>query len=222
MTKSAIIIGASRGLGLGLVHELAQRGWAVTATVRDRAKAPDFGNASVETADLDDPAGIDALAARLAGRKFDLIFVNAGVFGPVPGSADTTTPAEFGALVYTNAAAPVRTARTLLPLLSDTGTIGFMTSVLGSVAGNTSGGMELYRASKAALNSLARTFAATDFKGRAGSVINMHPGWVKTDMGTQAADIDVATSVTGMADVLEAARPAGHYYLTYEGATLPW
>ena len=229
MAKSAVIIGASRGLGLGLAHEFARRGWAVVATARDPARADALtalagaqAHLHVETADLHDPAGIAALAGRLAGQRFDLIFVSAGVYGPRHQSTQQTDTAEFGALAYTNAVAPVRTARTLLPLLSEAGSVGFMTSGLGSVAGNTSGAMELYRASKAALNSLARSFAATDFKGRSGAVLNIHPGWVKTDMGTDAADIDVATSVAGIADVLTAERPAGSYFLDYRGRTLPW
>ena len=100
------------------------------------------------------------------------------------------------------------------------GTIAFMTSILGSVALRQHGMTELYSASKAALNSLTRGFAATDAKDYA--VLNLHPGWVKTDMGGAGADIDIATSVTGLADVIEAESAPGDRYLDYTGKTLPW
>lgn len=220
--KTAIIIGASRGLGLGLAGELAKRGWQVTATQRTpSAELMALSGVAVETLDIDDAAAIAALKDRLAGQHFDLVFVNAGVYGPMHQSADKVTPAEFAALMLTNALAPIRVARALLPQVRDGGTVAFMTSILGSVAGNTFGTMELYRASKAALNSLARGFAATDIGQRPVGVINFHPGWVQTAMGGPGADITVETSVTGIANVIEAGG-SGHRYLDYTGATIPW
>jgi len=100
--------------------------------------------------------------------------------------------------------------------------IGFMTSQLGSVANNTGGGMELYRASKAALNSFTRSFSARH-RDKGLSILSLHPGWVKTDMGGPGADIDVATSVKGLADVVEHAVGAHQEaYLDYAGKELPW
>ena len=97
-----------------------------------------------------------------------------------------------------------------------------MSSVLGSVGGRTHNVFELYSASKAALNSLTRGFAAHDVGERAVGVINVHPGWVQTDMGGAGADIDTATSVNGIADMLAANRGPGHKYLDYQGQTVPW
>jgi NAD(P)-dependent dehydrogenase (short-subunit alcohol dehydrogenase family) len=223
MTKTAIIIGASRGLGLGLAQELAQRGWQVTATQRSPsaalAAAAAAGNIAIETVDIDDPAAIAALAARQPG-PFDLVFVNAGVTGPRHGSADKVTADELAALMMTNAVSPIRTARALLGAVRPGGTVALMTSILGSVALRQHGHAELYSASKAALNSLTRGFAAVE--ARDFVVLSLHPGWVKTDMGGEGADIDVATSVAGLADVLEAETAPGHRYLDYTGKTLPW
>jgi NAD(P)-dependent dehydrogenase (short-subunit alcohol dehydrogenase family) len=220
--KTAIIIGASRGLGLGLAGELAKRGWQVTATQRTpSAELAALPGVAVETLDIDDAAAITALKDRLSGQHFDLVFVNAGVYGPMHQSADKVTPEEFAALMLTNALAPIRVARALLPQVNDGGTMAFMTSILGSVAGNTFGTMELYRASKAALNSLSRGFAATDIGQRPVGVINFHPGWVQTAMGGPGADITVETSVTGIANVIEAGG-SGHRYLDYTGTTIPW
>ncbi|HUW79921.1 MAG TPA: SDR family NAD(P)-dependent oxidoreductase, partial [Acidocella sp.] len=122
-----------------------------------------------------------------------------------------------------NAISPVRLAGRLLPMVKPgTGILVFMSSILGSVESNTSGDAPLYSASKAALNSLTRSFVA-GLKDQDITVISMHPGWVRTDMGGDNADIDVQTSVTGMADVLEAqAGAGGHQFLDYTGRTLPW
>ena len=125
-------------------------------------------------------------------------------------------------LFWTNAIAPIRAGRILLSLVKEGGSIGFMTSILGSVGGRTHGYAELYSASKAALNSLSRGFAVQDVGSRAVAVLNLHPGWVKTDMGGADADIDVATSVKGLADVIAAAHPPGQVYVDYKGSSIPW
>ena len=122
--------------------------------------------------------------------------------------------------MMTNAVAPVRTARALLGAVKPGGTVALMTSILGSVTLRQHAMAELYSASKAALNSLTRGFAAAEAKDFA--VLSLHPGWVKTDMGGDSADIDVATSVAGLADVLETQTGPGHRYLDYTGKTLPW
>lgn len=221
--QTAIIIGASRGLGAGLVRELAARGWEVIGTERrPSAELAAAGASQIETLDIDDPASIAALASRMAGRTFDLVFVNAGVTGPGHASAAQVTPEELGALLLTNAVAPIRVARALLPLVRDGGTVAFMSSGLGSVAERMHGMLELYSASKAALNSLTRGFAAQDIGDRPVGVINVSPGWVRTDMGGQGADIDVATSVKGIADMLAANPGPGHRFLDYQGKTHPW
>ncbi len=223
----ALIIGASRGLGAGMAREFAARGWDVVATERSHsaelaaARAAD-GRISIETVDIDDQPAVEALAGRLSAQKFDLVFINAGIIGPAHHSAGKVTGDELAALMLTNAIAPIRTARTLLPLVKDGGTIAFMTSILGSVAGRTHDHYELYSASKAALNSLSRGFFAADVGSRPIAVINFHPGWVQTDMGGSGADITVDTSVKGIADVVGNSREPGHRYLDYAGKTIPW
>ena len=218
MAKTAIIIGASRGLGLGLAIELAGRGWDVTATQRTPSAGLAEAGVTVETVDVDDVAAVTALARRQPG-PFDVVFINAGVTGP-QATANTVAATDLAALMMTNAISPIRTARALLGALKPGGTMALMTSILGSVTLHTHGMAELYSASKAALNSLTRGFAATDARDFA--VLSLHPGWVKTDMGGAGADIDVATSVAGLADLLETETAPGHRYLDYTGKTLPW
>jgi NAD(P)-dependent dehydrogenase (short-subunit alcohol dehydrogenase family) len=220
-----LIIGASRGIGLGLAREFFGRGWNVTATVRDAGKADalkSLGKIDLETVDIADAASAAGLAERLSGRSFDAVVINAGVSGP-QSSPKAVDHDAFAELFVTNSLAPVRIAEMLVKLVKpQSGVIGFMTSQLGSVANNTGGGMELYRASKAALNSFTRSFSARH-RDKGLSILSLHPGWVKTDMGGPGADIDVATSVKGLADVVEKALGAHQeVYLDYAGNELPW
>ena len=216
---TALVIGASRGLGLGLVHELARRGWNVTGTVRahaDRA-AVEAAGGTAAIADVTDAAAIEALPK----TPLDLLFVNAGVSGPAHQDAGRATADEVSALFLTNALAPVVAARILRDRIAEGGVLAFMTSRMGSVADNGSGDMELYRASKAALNSLSRSLAAK--LDRPLTVLSLHPGWVRTDMGGGGAPLDVETSARGLVDTILAHRgKPGSAFLDYSGAELPW
>lgn len=165
----ALVIGASRGIGLGLVRELASRGWTVVGTARDLGKATELtalaaaSGDAVRTAVVDtaDAASAEALRDSLKDAVFDLVLVNAGVGGPQDMNTRTVSREAFTTLFVTNALAPVRLAELLVKAVKPrTGVIGLMTSQLGSVEGASAGGFELYRASKAALNSFTRSFAA--------------------------------------------------------------
>ena len=216
---TALIIGASRGLGLGLVRELANRGWTVTGTVRaaaDRA-AVEAAGGTAALADVTEAASV----AALPDAPLDLLFINAGVSGPKHQDAAEATVEEMGALFMTNTVAPVAAARALLGRVEDGGVLAFMTSRMGSVADNKSGDMELYRASKAALNSLTRSLVAK--LDRPLAVLSLHPGWVRTDMGGDAAPLDVGTSARGLVDTILAHRgEPGSAFYDYSGAALPW
>ncbi|GJE15809.1 SDR family oxidoreductase [Methylobacterium marchantiae] len=223
--KNALIVGASRGLGLGLVDAFLKRSWAVTATQR----SPSQGLAAlasdaltIETADIDDDGAVTALHDRLSGQRYDLIFLVAGVATQAHDPAHDV-PRDVAAQVYlTNAISPIRFAELFRDRLNGSGLIAFMSSILGSVSLNESGGWETYRASKAALNTLAISFEIRHREEGFGVAL-IHPGWVRTEMGGEEADIDVETSVTGMADILERqVGKAGIVYLDYTGETLTW
>ena len=227
--KSALIIGASRGLGRALAAEYLARGWQVTATVRgsartgldDLAKSSD-GRLVVETVDITVPEQVAALRGRLAQETFDLLFVNAGVTnGPEETVADVSTD-TFIRLMVTNALSPMRVVEALQDLVAPDGTIAVMSSGQGSIANNENGGFEIYRASKSALNQLMRSFAARHV-GDPHTLLLMAPGWVQTDLGGPAAPLTIGQSIPGVADTIEAqAGKGGLQYLDYRGRTVRW
>jgi NAD(P)-dependent dehydrogenase (short-subunit alcohol dehydrogenase family) len=226
-TGTILLIGASRGLGLGLVREYLERGWQVIATARTPDKATELaelaashaGKLRIEAADVAEPQAGAKLAAQLHGTALDVIFVvagqNAGGWGPAFAVAQDVAAQEF----LTNSFAPPAVAEALLGLLKPGGTVVFMTSILGSLA-NATGVAELYSSTKAALNMLAIGFAR---RHEALRVILMHPGWVRTEMGGENAPLDVPTSVKGMAEVIAAQDGGkGLVYLDYAGKTIAW
>ena len=227
----ALVVGASRGLGLGLAAELKSRGWNVVATVRDPAgeqrvnalAATPGGEIHPEQLDINDDAGIVALRRRLADRTFDLVFVNAGISPKGRGDAAAISREEAAAVFMTNAVAPIRVARAFLDRMNDrSGIVAFMSSGLGSVANKTDSYGDLYSASKAALNSLSRSLAAS-LGGRRITVLAITPGWVRTDMGGSGAPLSVEDSARGIVDVLESrAGTSRHGFLDYRGREVPW
>ena len=224
--KTALIIGASRGLGLGLVKQLLQDGWDVTATVRDPSKADALkavGPVKIEKLDMDDQQAVIALSQRLKDRTFDLLFVNAGVKGPANQEPGRATLAEVGQLFFTNAVAPINLAQRFVgQIRKDSGVLAFMSSVLGSVTIPDGSDLALYKASKAALNSMTNSFI-TQLGDQKLTVLSLHPGWVKTDMGGENAHIDVDTSVRGMVDQVNAyTGKGGHHFVDYKGDTIAW
>jgi len=227
MSNTVLIIGASRGLGLGLAKQFASEGWQVIATVRDPERANELkavANIRIEVLDIDDVAGLDRLIQRLSGITLDVLYINAGISGSRTLSADTATHEQVGQLFTTNAIAPVRLAKRMLPLVDPSnGVITFMSSIMGSVETGPGMGMPLYGASKAALNHLTRTFVAELGEQTGLTVLSMHPGWVKTEMGGAEAPLDVETSCRGMVEqVKRAAGQGGHRFIDYQGETLPW
>jgi NAD(P)-dependent dehydrogenase (short-subunit alcohol dehydrogenase family) len=223
--RTALIVGASRGLGLGLVQRHLERGWSVIATVRGPSPALDALSGArlrIETLDITSVAQIDALAARLGETRLDLLFVNAGILDHRDRLGPDTPDDEFAHLMLTNALAPVRVIARLAALVPGDGVVAAMSSGLGSVANNETAGNEAYRASKAALNTLLRSVAVRDAaSGR--TYLAVDPGWVKTDMGGADAMLDVATSTAGIADMLESRRGSGgSSFVTYRDSEVAW
>src|SRR5260370_1056450 len=156
VSRLALVVGASGGLGLGLAAELKGRGWNVVATVRDEAgerrlrelAAKPGGEIRVEHVDINDDAAVAAMRQRLDREVFDLVFVNAGIAPPEGHDAARASREEAANVFLTNAVAPVRLARAFLDRVRDgPGIVAFMSSGLGSVADKNDGYAELYSAS---------------------------------------------------------------------------
>ncbi|QWT22197.1 SDR family NAD(P)-dependent oxidoreductase [Bacillus sp. NP157] len=229
-TPSILIIGASRGLGLAMAGEFLKKHWNVLGTVRGTTRTPMHDLADqhpdrlgIESVDINEPAQVEALGARLGARTFDIVFVNAGTTNrdPTQTIAEVTTD-DFVQLMITNALSPMRTVEALQPHVAPGGMIGVMSSGQGSIANNEKGLRELYRGSKAALNMFMRSFAARTAEARRPLVV-MAPGWVRTDLGGPEGTLSVDESIPRVVDVLLAkrARP-GLEYLDYLGQTVPW
>jgi NAD(P)-dependent dehydrogenase (short-subunit alcohol dehydrogenase family) len=225
--RTARIIGASRGIGLGLARQLAARGYTVHATQRsssaDLAGAASASNGAIQVheADVTSPAQITALADAIPPGSLDLLVVNAGVWGGNAQQLADLTRENVADIMMTNAVGPIQAALALLPCMKDGGVIGMMSSKVGSID-DSSGGTNLYRISKVSQNMLARSLFESHAKARDIAVLSLHPGWVQTDMGGPNALIDVDTSVAGLIGVLEAQDRPEHRFVDYSGKAVPW
>jgi NAD(P)-dependent dehydrogenase (short-subunit alcohol dehydrogenase family) len=227
--KNLLLIGASRGLGLALAQAYLKRGWNVVATERDAGASglrglaqAGGGRLDVENVDINHPEQVAALHARLASRRFDMLFVNAGVTNAGHETIADVSTDEFVRVMVTNALSPLRVLEALQGLVSPVGTIAIMSSGQGSVANNERGGHELYRGSKAALNMFMRSYAARH-AGDARTLLLLAPGWVRTGLGGPDARLGIDESIPHLVDTIEAqAGKPGLQYLDYLGRRVPW
>jgi NAD(P)-dependent dehydrogenase (short-subunit alcohol dehydrogenase family) len=224
---SVLLIGASRGLGYAIAKEYVDLGARVVATVRgqDRTALHDLqdtasGLLEIEHVDITAPEQVQSLRQRLGSRTFDLLFVNAGV-GTAAMVADGATD-EFVRVMVTNALGPMRLIETLGDVVPSDGTIAIMSSGQGSIANNSNGNFEIYRASKSALNQLMRSYAARHHDDPR-SLLLMAPGWVKTDLGGPNARLTIDESIPNLVRTVDAQRGhTGLQYLDYQGHAVPW
>ncbi|MGW4650452.1 SDR family oxidoreductase [Kitasatospora sp. NPDC004289] len=228
--QTALIVGASRTIGLGIAAEYLRRGWEVIGTVRGEHRTglhelagTAGGRLTIEELEMTDQGQLAALRDRLtaAGRSLDLLFVNAAVArGDLPiGEVPTEM---FTEVMVVNALSPMRVVDVLGPLVRPEGTIGVMSSSQGSVSLNTRGGQDLYRAAKSALNQLMRCHAARNAEDSR-TFLLMDPGWVRTELGGPHAPLSVADSVPGVVGTIERHRAAtGLHFVDHRGETVPW
>jgi NAD(P)-dependent dehydrogenase (short-subunit alcohol dehydrogenase family) len=215
---TVLITGANRGIGLEFARQYAADSWSVVATARRPEAAGELNKLGAEVWPLDaaDPASINALAASLKDRGIDVLIANAGM---LPRGVDA---GEWAKAFATNCIGPTLLAKALKGNMAAGGKVIAITSKMGSIADNDSGGAIAYRATKAALNAAWRSLSI-DWRGDDDTLAMLHPGWVQTDMGGAGAAIAPPTSVTDMRKTIAGLTPyqCGSF-LNYDGQDLPW
>ncbi len=233
MTATAhawVITGASRGIGLEFVRQLASRGQKVVAGARDPRSASELAAlaskheslVSVHPCDVASDDSVAAFAKKISG-PVDVLVNNAGVYGKLQG-LESLDFADAHATFETNALGPLRVTRALLPQLleSDAKKLVHITSGMGSIQDNSSGGAYTYRMSKAALN-MANKSLSVDYARRGLVAVVMNPGWVQTDMGGRGAPTTVHESVSKMLERIDGMTKADNgTFLDYKGGTFPF
>jgi NAD(P)-dependent dehydrogenase (short-subunit alcohol dehydrogenase family) len=218
-----LITGANRGLGLEFVRQYAADGWRVLATVRDplSGRAASDAGGEVFVADVSDPNSIGRLKASVGDAPLDVLLNNAGVYGKEQafGAVD---PEGFLSVIRTNTLGPLKMAEAFAGQLSGRKIVASVSSLMGSIAENSSGGYYAYRASKAALNMVMKNLAL-DLKGQGVTAVALSPGWVRTDMGGPDAPLDPPTAVAGLRAVLDkvSLNDSGKFF-HFDGRELPW
>lgn len=218
---TALVTGANRGIGFSLVKLLKSRGDTVIAACR-RA-TPELSRLEVEVADgvdVTSDKSLNLLAERLKGRSVDVLINNAGLL-----SSESLSNLDFGAIqrqMEVNAYGPLRVTHRLLSNLARGGKVALVTSRMGSIADNTSGGMYGYRMSKAALNAAGKSLAH-DLASRGVAVAILHPGYVKTEMTGNHGSVepdDAARDLLARIDELTLENSGSFWHAN--GSILPW
>jgi NAD(P)-dependent dehydrogenase (short-subunit alcohol dehydrogenase family) len=217
----AIVTGANRGIGLSLVKLLKERGSDVLAACRNRSRELDSLDVEiVEGVDVSDPEGVAKLVVAVRERNVDLLINNAGIL-----RADSLDKPNFETIneqLTVNAVAPLRVTAALQKHLKSGAKIAFITSRMGSIDDNSSGGHYGYRMSKAALNMAAKSLSV-DLKPAGIAVAILHPGMVKTDMikgHGQVEPDDAARGLLSRIDELNIDSSGGFWHAN--GERLPW
>ncbi|QDO84165.1 SDR family oxidoreductase [Shewanella psychropiezotolerans] len=231
MAKHLFITGANRGLGLTMVKQYLQAGWNVTACCREPEQAGELTQLleeneplSVFQLDVTDYQALQQLADNLQGKPIDLLINNAGYYGPKGSTLGDIDVEEWRRVFEINSIAPLKILeafRANLKLVSSS-IFAILSSKMGSMGDNTSGGAYIYRSSKAAINSVVKSLSV-DLRDDNIAVVALHPGWVRTEMGGPNGLIDVQESVTGLKRVLDGldmSQTGG--FLDFRGQDIPW
>jgi NAD(P)-dependent dehydrogenase (short-subunit alcohol dehydrogenase family) len=227
-----LITGASRGLGLEFTRQYLAEGWTVIAACRNpgtarglqELEAKSNGALTVVELEVTDGASVKRAAGRLQGRAIDVLVNGAGIYGGDGQKLGSLDYEDWRQVLEVNLLGPARVCEAFVDGVerSDRRLIVTITSGMGSLADNTSGGSILYRTSKAAVNMLMRT-SAIDLKARGITCIVVNPGWVRTDMGGPNAKLSPEESIHAMRRLIAKLGPgdSGKFY-NYDGREYPW
>lgn len=220
---TVLIIGASRGIGHEFARQYFAAGWRVLATARhidDVTSLASLGYTALQV-DVNNAEDCQGLIDELQGQALDLLILNAGVLGDRSDALDAPSQASFDAVMHTNVLAAMRILPAMLPLVdAAAGKLAVLSSRMGSIALRENSGSWLYRASKAALNSVLKDISLSTKKS---VCVAFHPGWVRTDMGGRHADLSAEESVTQMRATLDQlSRQDNGSFLNFNGRKLDW
>jgi NAD(P)-dependent dehydrogenase (short-subunit alcohol dehydrogenase family) len=229
---STLITGANRGLGLEFARQYADDGWQVYATCRDPDSASELRRLAeasgdklqILALDVTDPASVKAVAAELDGQDIDLLLYNAGVGGARGQTIGNIDYEAWATVLDVNTMGPLRVSEAFVEHVarSDRKLIVTLTSGMGSLADNTSGGAIAYRSSKAAVNMVMRSLAI-DLAPRGITCVVVNPGWVQTDMGGANATLTPTESVTALRRLIESLGPAhSGKFFNHTGREYAW
>jgi NAD(P)-dependent dehydrogenase (short-subunit alcohol dehydrogenase family) len=229
---STLITGANRGIGLEFARQYAADGWQVYATCRDPnsaselrrlADASDY-KVQIMALDVTDLASIKAATKELEGQAIDLLLNNAGVGGPRGQTLGNIDYEAWANVLDVNTFGPLRISEAFVDNVarSERKLIVTLTSGMGSIADNTSGGAFAYRSSKAAVNMVMRSLAI-DLAPRGITCVVINPGWVRTDMGGPHGNLTPAESVTRLRRLIDGFGPthSGKFF-NHDGREYAW
>ena len=228
---STLITGANRGIGLELCRQYAADRWTVHACCRNPGEATELrqlaesgSRVTVHALDFTDGKQIRSVASAVGDAPIDILINNAGVYGKPDGGFGDIDDRVWLYTLKVNTLAPLHVSEAFAGNVarSERRVIAVMTSRMGSIDDNTSGGSYIYRSSKAAVNMIVKSMAV-DLAGRGIVCVVLHPGWVRTDMGGRSAPLAVDKSVAGLRQVLSGLKPSdsGRFF-GWDGAEVPW
>ena len=220
---NVLVVGASRGIGLELVRQYRDAGARVTATARSDAALAILRELGATPLQLDvaDAESASRLAWQIDGAAFDVAIFCAGIYGPGQSGPEVPAQADFDAVMHTNVLGPMRVLPQLVDALAPGARVAVISSRMGSIGSRAANAGWLYRASKAAVNSVLKD-VSLQFAGRAVCVA-LHPGWVRTGMGGDGADLPVERSVADMRRLLAGLSDHDNgRFLNHDGTEIPW
>ena len=225
---TVMITGANRGLGFEYARQYADEGWRVIATCRDPGNALKLaslaGEVEIHAMDIGDRGQILSLANSLRKEAIDLLLNNAGIFDSRRSKLGDTDYGTWEKFMRINVISPLMVCESFIEHVASSNfkKIAIMSSKMGSIDDNGSGGSYIYRSSKAALNAVMKSLSI-DLKPRGISVAILHPGWVRTKSGGKTANLSIVYSSKKIYELIKQLKKkdSGNF-LNYDGKNIKW